>query len=59
MALDHAKLKTLGIGEMLGFMHLSEMTSHSINKYDVIAETDGLIAVLPLGEIKSESRRNP
>jgi len=28
-------------------------------KYDMIAETDGVIAVLPFGEIKTEIRRQP
>jgi hypothetical protein len=44
---------------MIGFMSVSELTSSHKHKYDVIAETDGILAVLPFGEIKSESRRNP
>ena len=28
-------------------------------KYDMIAETDGVIAILPFGEIKTEIRRQP
>lgn len=44
---------------MIGFMNVSEMTSQVSNKYDIIAETDGIIAILPFGEIKNESRKNP
>ena len=40
-------------------MNVSEMTTQNKAKYDIIAETDGIIAVLPLGEIKVESRRQP
>lgn len=28
-------------------------------KYDIYAETDGFIALIPFGEIKTESRRFP
>ena len=47
---------------MLGFMCLSEFISSKEgqkHKYDIIAETEGIIAMLPYGEIKSESRKNP
>ena len=44
---------------MIGFMAVSELSSSTIHKYDVIAETDGIIALLPFGEIKGESRKNP
>jgi hypothetical protein len=44
---------------MVGFMVVSELTQAIKYKYDVIADTDGILAVLPFGEIKSESRRNP
>lgn len=47
------------IGEMIGFMTVSELSSANKHKYDIIAETDGMIALLPFGEIKSESRKNP
>ncbi len=62
ISLDHVKVQTLGIGDMIGFMQLSEFISSkegSKHKYDIIAETDGIIAMLPFGEIKSESRKNP
>ena len=40
-------------------MAVSELSQATKYKYDVIADTDGIIAVLPFGEIKSESRKNP
>jgi len=44
---------------MFGYMNISELSTVTRYKFDVIAESDGLVAVLPYGEIKSESRRNP
>lgn len=44
---------------MFGFMAVSELTTSTKHKYDIIAESDGIIAILPFGEIKAESRRNP
>lgn len=47
---------------MIGFMCASEFLYNKENlkyKYDVIAETDGIIAVFPYGEIKTESRKFP
>lgn len=37
---------------MIGFMSVSELTMKDKHKYDIIAETDGLLAVLAFGEIK-------
>jgi len=63
VCMEHQKIKTLEIGEMIGFMCLSELAGTKPeggkHKYDIIAETDGIIALLPFGEIKSESRKNP
>ena len=58
-SVDHQRFRTLQIGEMIGFMAVSEMSPSTKHKYDVIAESDGIIALLPYGEIKSESRKNP
>jgi hypothetical protein len=58
-SVEHNRFRTLQIGEMFGYMNISELSNTSRFKFDVIAESDGLIAVLPYGEIKSESRRNP
>ena len=62
VSIDHSKVKTLGIGEMIGFMCLSELVvskESAKHKYDIMAESDGILAVLPFGEIKSESRKFP
>ena len=37
---------------MIGFMSVSELTVRDKHKYDIIAETDGLMAVLAFGEVK-------
>ena len=45
---------------MVGFMFVSELNlKENKHRYDIIAETDGVIAVFPFGEFKSESRKNP
>ena len=44
---------------MFGYMNLSELSTVTKNKFDIIANTDGLLAVLPYSEIKSEIRKNP
>jgi hypothetical protein len=40
-------------------MEISELSPTVRHKFDVIAESDGMIACLPFGEIKVESRKNP
>ena len=40
-------------------MNLSELSTVAKNKFDIIANTDGILAVLPYAEIKSEIRKNP
>ena len=45
---------------MLGFQNLAETSGTFMEenwKYDVFAETDAKVAVLPFGEIKNEIRR--
>jgi len=52
----------LKIGDMIGHQNLAEQSGECMNetwKFDVLAETDGSIAVLPFGEIKTEIRRQP
>jgi CRP-like cAMP-binding protein len=58
-SVEHNRFRTLQIGEMFGFMELSELSNSTRHKFDVIAESDGMIACLPFGEIKTESRKNP
>jgi hypothetical protein len=50
----------LTIGDMIGHQNLAEQSGDLMGetwKFDVLAETDGSIAVLPFGEIKTEIRR--
>lgn len=47
---------------MIGFQNLTEMSGQFQEeqwKFDVFAETDTLLGVLPYGEIKVEIRRQP
>jgi CRP-like cAMP-binding protein len=58
-SVEHNRFRTLQIGDMFGYMEISELSPGTRHKFDVIAESDGMIAVLPFGEIKTESRKNP
>jgi len=53
---------TLGFGDMLGHQNLAEVDGEFMSKkwdYDIYAESTGLVALLPFGEYKMETRRNP
>ena len=51
--------KNLGIGTMIGQMNFSDMSNKEKHAVTVKAKTDGLIAVVPYGEIKMEIRKSP
>ena len=54
------KIHLLRVSDMLGFQNLAETSGTFMEenwKYDVFAETDAKVAVLPFGEIKNEIRR--
>lgn len=44
---------------MIGFINVSELSTQDKNKYDIIAESDGIFILIPYGEIKNESRKYP
>ena len=47
---------------MFGHQNLAELSGSFMQenwKFDVIAESDGVLGVLPFGEIKTEIRRQP
>jgi len=48
------------LSEMFGFQNLTELSGTFQEekwKFDIFAESDGILAVLPFGEIKQEIRR--
>jgi hypothetical protein len=52
----------INIGEMIGHQNLAEQNGvfmSDIWKFDIYAETDGMMAMLPYGEVKVELRRQP
>ena len=51
--------KNLGIGSMIGQMNYADFSTREKHQVTVIAKTDGLIAVMPYGEVKMEIRRSP
>ena len=56
---DYANLKTLQIGSMIGQMNAAEFSTREKHLATIVAATDGLIAVIPFGELKMEVRKSP
>ena len=52
-------MKTLGIGSMIGQMNAADFSTREKHLATIAAATDGIIAVLPFGELKMEVRKNP
>jgi hypothetical protein len=44
---------------MIGFMNFCSMPNNEKIKYDITAETDGYLAIIPFGEIKNLCRKAP
>jgi len=53
------RLTTMEPGDMIGAMVLSDLTEQSKARYDIVAESEGLLAILPIGEIKLDLRKFP
>ena len=56
---EYANMKTLPIGSMIGQMDAAEFTSRDKHLVTITAGTDGILAVLPKGELKMEIRKSP
>jgi len=52
-------MKTLGIGSMIGQMNAADFTTRERHLATIVAAVDGIIAVLPFGELKMEVRKSP
>ena len=57
--IDGKKVKTLTLGDMTGHMFLADMVQKDTHPTSLLAETDGVMACLPLGELKAEQRKSP
>lgn len=57
--LDHKNYKTIKIGDMIGHMFAADMTTRDTHLATITASMDGMIAVLPFGDIKLEVRKSP
>ena len=56
------KIHYIHIGEMLGQQNLAEQSGKFMLqswKFSIYAELDGIIALIPFGEIKTEVRKHP
>ncbi len=52
-------MKTLGLGDMIGQMSISDFNSREKHTATIIAATDGIIAIIAFGELKMEVRKSP
>ena len=50
-------VKKVGLGEMTGHMFASDLNLNETHTTTLVAASDGVLAVVPLGELKIESRR--
>ena len=52
-------MKTLNVGCMIGQMNAADFSTREKHLATITAGTDGLLAVIPFGELKMEVRKNP
>jgi len=57
--INDKNMKNLKLGDMFGHMFTADLSPRETHLATIIASMDGLIACLPLGEIKAELRRAP
>lgn len=57
--IEHKNMKVLKLGDMIGHMVASDFTTKDVHLATIVASIDGIIAVLPFGELKAELRRAP
>jgi hypothetical protein len=57
--INDKNMKNLKLGDMFGHMFAADLSLRETHVATIIASMDGLIACLPLGEIKAELRRAP
>ena len=56
---EYKNLKDLSIGDTIGMMYGVEFTQRSTHPYSIKAKTDGIIAIIPLPQIKMLVKSNP
>jgi len=44
---------------MIGYNYFSEATTKEKHSVEIIAETDGIVAIYPFGDLKIEARKFP
>ena len=59
ISFNYANMKNLPIGSMIGQMNLADFSTRQKHLATIKAGTDGIIAVLPFGELKTEVRKSP
>ena len=59
ISFNYANMKNLPIGSMIGQMNAADFSTRQKHLATIKAGTDGMIAVLPFGELKSEVRKSP
>ena len=56
---DYKNMKTLEVGDMIGYMNAADFTHRENHLFTINAKTDGIIAILAFSELKAESRKSP
>ena len=56
---EYKNLKSFGIGSMIGQMVTADFSTKEFHSATIVAENDGIIAVLAFGELKTEVRKSP
>lgn len=52
-------IRSVGLGDMTGHMFVADLNFSESHATSLVAKTDGMLAVVPLGELKLEQRRMP
>ena len=56
---EYANLKELRIGSFIGQMNAADFSTREKHLATITAKTDGIIAIIAMGELKMEVRKNP
>ena len=56
---EYANLKSLPVGSMFGQMNAADFSTREKYNVTITAATDGILAIIPFGELKAEVRKSP
>lgn len=56
---NNVKVKTLDIGDMIGYMAISDSPNNKKHELDILGDSDGYVALINFGELRQTFRRYP